>query len=74
MNRLVLLLVVLLIIVVDVWAVYKSDWLLFAFNTAIGVTLLVDLRKSKATRRLQVVLFSVAFVIGVIRLAIILFR
>ncbi len=74
MNRLVFLLLMLLIIVVDVWSLYNSDWLLFGMNTAIGLSLMVGLRKSKATRRFQVVLFSVAFIIGVIRLAIILFK
>jgi hypothetical protein len=74
MNRLIPLLVVLLIIVVDVWSVYRSDWLLLVMNTAIGVTLLIKLRKPKAAPRLQVVLLSMACVIGVIRLAIMLFK
>lgn len=74
MNRFVFLLVMLLVMVVDVWSLYNSDWLLFGMNTALGLSLLVGLRKSTATRQFQVVLFSVAFVIGVIRLAIILFR
>ena len=73
MNRLILLSVVLLIIAVDVWSLYRSDWLSFAFTTVIGVSLLIGLRKSKASQRFQVMLFSVACVIGVIRLAIMLF-
>jgi hypothetical protein len=74
MNRLIFLSVVLLMIVVAVWSLYRSDWLLFGMNAAIGVSLLFNLRKSEATRRLQVILFSVAFVIGALRLAIILFK
>ena len=74
MNRLVLLLVVLLVIVIDVWSLYRSDWLLFAFNTVISITLLIKLKKPKAAPQLQMVLLSVACVIGMIRLAIILFR
>lgn len=74
MNNLVFLSVALLIIVVDVWSLYRSDWLLFASNTAIGVSLLIGLRKSEATRRLQVMLFSTALVIGAIRLALMVFK
>jgi hypothetical protein len=69
MNNPILLLVLLLIIAVDVWSVYRSDWLLFGMNTAIGVSLLIGQRKSETAQRLQTVLFMSAAVVGVIRLA-----
>jgi uncharacterized membrane protein len=69
MNKPILLLVMLMIIAVDVWSVYSSDWLLFGMNTAIGLSLLIGLRKSRTGQRLQVMLFMAAVVIGVLRLA-----
>ncbi|MDQ1557909.1 MAG: hypothetical protein QOD32_969 [Pyrinomonadaceae bacterium] len=69
MNQPILLLVMLLIIAVDVWSVSRADWLLFGMNTAVGLSLLLGLRKSETARRLQVLLFTAAAVIGVIRLA-----
>lgn len=69
MNKRMMLPVMLLIIVVNVWSVYRSDWLLFGMNTAIGLSLLIGLRKSARGQQLQMLLFTTAAVLGLIRLA-----
>ncbi|HEY0081458.1 MAG TPA: hypothetical protein VGB61_01610 [Pyrinomonadaceae bacterium] len=69
MDKRILLPIMLLVIAVDVWSIYRSDWLLFGMNTAIGLSLLLGVRKSRTGQRLQVMLFMTAAVIGVIRLA-----
>ncbi|HZG51173.1 MAG TPA: hypothetical protein VEZ40_03465 [Pyrinomonadaceae bacterium] len=68
MDKRRLLPIMLLIIAVDVWSVYRSDWLLFGMNTAIGLSLLAGLKKSGRAQRFQLLLLAAA-VIGVIRLA-----
>ncbi|HEX8633759.1 MAG TPA: hypothetical protein VF703_06350 [Pyrinomonadaceae bacterium] len=59
----------LVIVAVEVWSVYRADWLLFGFNTAIGLSLFAGLRKSGRAQRFQVLLLLAAAVLGLIRLA-----
>jgi hypothetical protein len=61
-----------LLILVGVRGLLASDWLVFAMNTSLGVSLLIDPRRSKTARRLRESLILMTVVLAAIRLATIL--